>query len=633
MPTPEKKPSSWSGSPSQGNLETSPAASGFGILVELVRRYPALLLVIFALGFLASVAAAPTPYLAKVIIDDLIFQGGSGGAGEVAGWLGISQTVWMIAGIVLLGIMLKLASSLLGAWQCHYILRITRNALYEVRLDTALRLIGGRQEELEKMEPGRIASRLGFDVNQMDAAIFSILRNFVSSFFTVIVVIGFMLFLNVWLTVIVLATMPLTAALTIWSYAKLRAFNREESDRLADLNATNTETFGALRIIRTFTAEPFFLERIRQKSESLRYEGLHHWTRFHAVNLLLMLLSNLGSDIFLLLGGILALNGQITFGAFFAFYGYQAMLWGPIGILLNSGQILQNGTASAEKVETLARTPIEPYLEESRPRQTSAFRGEIVADRLTFAYPGGDPVVREVSFRIEPGWMVALVGQSGSGKTTLASLLLGLYEPTAGQLLVDGRDIRKWDLRELRSHVGAVLQDPTLFHDTIRTNLCLGKEYSEKRIWAALAAAHIDDFVRKLPRQLDEPCGIGGARLSGGQKQRIAIARVFLKNPALLILDEATSALDSETEKAIQRSFDALMAGRTSVVIAHRLSTIFQADLILVLHQGRVVESGTHEHLVSRSNGHYRELYEAQVEGMIPMSGATRRPWSTQPRA
>jgi ABC-type multidrug transport system fused ATPase/permease subunit len=609
-----------------------PGRAGFEILVELVRRYPGLLGIIFALGFLASLAAAPTPYLGKVIIDDLIFRGGTGAAGNVSGWLGVSHTVWMIGGIVLLGIFLKLMGSLLGAWQCHYILQITRNALYEVRLDTALRLMGGRQEEIEKVEPGRIASRLGFDVSQMDGAIFSILRNFVTSFFTVFVVIGFMLFLNLWLTIIVLATMPLTAALTLWSYRKLRAFNREESDRLADLNATSAETFGALRIIRTFTAEPFFLERIRQKSESLRYEGLHHWTRFHAINLLLLLLSNLGSDIFLFVGGVLALNGQITFGAFFAFYGYQAMLWGPIGTLLNAGQILQNGTASAEKVETLAQTPIETYLEEPRPPQTGAFQGEVVADNLTFAYPGNDPVIREVSFRIEPGWMVALVGQSGSGKTTLASLLLGMYEPTEGKLLVDGKDIRQWDLRQLRSHVGAVLQDPTLFNDTIRTNVCLGKEYSEARVWSALAAAHIDDFVRKLPRQLDEPCGIGGARLSGGQKQRIAIARVFLKNPKLLILDEATSALDSETEKAIQRSFDALMTGRTSVVIAHRLSTIFQADQILVLHQGRLVEAGTHEQLVARSGGHYRELYEAQVEGMIPMSGATRKPWSTQPR-
>jgi ABC-type multidrug transport system fused ATPase/permease subunit len=193
-------------------------------------------------------------------------------------------------------------------------------------------------------------------------------------------------------------------------------------------------------------------------------------------------------------------------------------------------------------------------------------------------------------------------------------------------LLIDGTDVSKWDLRQLRANVGAVLQDSLLFNDTLRTNLCLGEEYDDRHIWAALAAAHIDNLVREMPGGLDQQLGVRGVRLSGGQRQRLAIARVFLKDPALVILDEATSALDSETEKAIQRSFDALMAGRTSVVIAHRLSTIHQADQILVLHQGRLVENGTHAELLDRG-GHYRDLYEAQVEGMIPMSGATRKPW------
>ncbi len=605
--------------------QTSP--SGMRILVELTRRYPRLLAMIILLGFLSSLISAPTPYLAKIIIDDLIFRGGSAAGNEVGGWFGISHTIWMIAAIVLLGIMLKVVGSVLGGWQCHYILSITRNALYEVRLDTAVRLMGGKQQVLERIEASRIASRLGFDVNQMDGAIFTILRNFLSSVFLVIVVLGFMLFINVWLTVVVLATMPITAMLSFYSYDKLRAFNQEESDRIADLNTTAAETFGALRIIRVFTAEPFFLDRLQKRSEALRYEGLHHWTRFHAINLLLVLLSSLGGDIFLLVGGILAIKGQITFGAFFAFYGYQAMLWGPIGTLLNAGQMLQTGTASAEKVRQLSTIEQEPYLEEPTKSNDQPFRGEIIAENLDFSYNNRESIIRDLNFKITPGSMVALVGQSGSGKTTLASLLLGMYLPTGGKLLVDGIEMRDWDLRELRSNTGVVLQDATLFNDTIRTNLCLGREYPEERIWAALAAAHLDDFVRRLPKQLEEPAGISGLRLSGGQKQRIAIARVFLKNPKLILLDEATSALDSETEKAIQRSFDALMAGRTAVVIAHRLSTIYQADQILVLHQGRLVESGTHDELVSRPAGHYRELYEAQVEGMIPMSGATRRPW------
>ncbi|MDD5200705.1 MAG: ABC transporter ATP-binding protein [Terrimicrobiaceae bacterium] len=606
--------------------------SGMRILVDLARSYPRLLFLIFLLAFLSSLVSAPTPYLAKIIIDDLIFRGGSAGAHEVSGWLGVSHTVWMIAAIVLLGILLKVLGSLLGGWQCHYILQITRNSLTQVRLDTALRVMGGAQQKLEKIEPSRIASRLGFDVNAMDSAIFALLRNFVTSAFLVLVVLGFMVFLDPFLSMVVLATMPLTAVLSVMSHRKLQEFSREESDRVADLTATAAETFGALRIIRVFTAEPFFLGRLQTRCEALRFEGLHHWTRFHSINLLLSLLSSLGGDIFLLVGGILAINGRITFGEFFAFYGYQAMLWGPIGVLLNSGQFVQTGTASAEKVHELAGIEQEPYLVRPRRAREGAFRGEIVAENLGFSYNDGEPVLRDINFRIEPGTMVALVGQSGSGKTTLANLLLGMYLPTHGRLLIDGRDIREWDMRDLRGNMGVVLQDATLFHDTIRTNVCMGREYPEQRIWAALAAAHIDDFVRALPNQLEEQAGISGTRLSGGQKQRLAIARVFLKNPAFLILDEATSALDSETEKAIQRSFDALMAGRTAAVIAHRLSTIYQADQILVLHQGRLVECGTHEELVTRPAGHYRELYEAQVEGMIPMSGATRRPWNRQAR-
>lgn len=603
----------------------SPAQTGFRSILRLILGYPRLLWIIILLAFLSSLVSAPTPYLAKIIIDDLIFRGSAGEA--VTGWLGISQTVWMIGAIVVLGILLKLLGSLLGGWQCHYILQITKNALYETRLKTALTLMGGKQKDMEKIEAGRIASRLGFDVNQMDGAIFMILRNFLTSVFLVLVVVGFMLFLNVWLTVVVLATMPFTAALTMWSYRKLHAFNLEESDRSADLNAMASETFGALRIIRTFSAEPFFLDRFRAKSEALRFHGLHHWTLFHTVNLLLVLLSSLGGDIFLFVGGILAIQGEITFGSFFAFYAYQAMLWGPIATLLNAGQMLQTGTASAEKLESLGSVPQEPYLARTTV-SPETFEGRVVAENLSFYYDQSEPILRDLSFTIEPGQMIALVGQSGSGKTTLASLFLGMYLPTGGKFLLDGHDIRDWDLRKLRANMGAVLQDATLFNDTIRTNLCLGKDYPEARIWAALAGAHIDDYVRSLPNQLDEMVGINGTRLSGGQRQRISIARVFLKNPSFLILDEATSALDSETEKAIQRSFDALLAGRTSVVIAHRLSTIFQADQILVLHQGRLVEQGTHDELVGRATGHYRELYEAQVEGMIPMSGATRKPWS-----
>ena len=603
---------------------------GNELLWKLVLRYPRLLAVIGILAFLGPLVTAPTPYLGKIIIDDIIFrQMSAAGRQEVTAFLGVSTSIWMLGGIVLLGVFLKLLGSLIGGWQSHYILQITRNGLHETRLDTAERVMGAPQKFFESTNPGRITSRLTTDSGAIDGAVFSILRQFFNAVFTVVIVMAFMLVMNPWLTFIVLATIPATAFFSIISYRRLRDFSREESDRWANLSGAGNEIFGAVKIIRAFCAEAPFLKRLQDRSEAIRYEGIHHWTTMHTINALLALLSSLGADIFLFVGGVLAIQGKITFGEFFAFSAYQGMLWGPINVLLNTGQTIQTGTASADKVNELLNLDQEPYLTKPASAPAQAFTGEIRAEEMCFSYDGQEDVLRDVTLHLKPGTMTALVGQSGSGKTTFASLLLGLYLPTKGKLLIDGTDVRQWDLRQLRTRIGTVLQESVLFDDTVRGNLCMGRaDFTDDQIWGALRAAHLEDAIRSLPAGLDTQVGMGGTRLSGGQRQRIAIARVFLRDPKLLILDEATSALDSETEKAIQRSFDALMVGRTSVVIAHRLSTIFRADQIVVLRQGRVVEVGTHDELVAREDGHYRGLFLAQVEGMVPMSGPTRKPWS-----
>ncbi len=605
--------------------EPEPGPGGYRLMRELISKQPRLVVFIILLAFLGPLVTAPTPYLGKVIIDDLIFRQQAGGAPGVDAVFGVSSTIWMLAGIVLLGVLLKLLGTIIGGWQSHYILQITRNGLYDVRVDAAERVMGTPMKTLETMSPGKVASRLTNDPNHVDGAVFTILRSCLTAVFTVLVVMCFMLFLDPMLTLVVLATMPITALLSISWYRRLRHFSREESDRSAALSATSTEIFGAIKVIRAFTAERTFLRRIRDRSEALRYEGIRHWTVYHMVAGLLGLLTSLGADIFLFVGGVLAIQGKISFGEFFAFAGYQGMLWGPINTLLTTGQTVQIGAASADKLSEVMASEQEPHL--SRPAQSApvAFKGEIVAENLRFTYDGQDDVLRDISVSFKPGTMTALVGQSGSGKTTLANMILGFYLPTGGKLLVDGVDVRQWDLRQLRENVGVVLQDSLMFDDTLRSNLTMGRDgWSDEHLWAALRAAHLEDVVRTMSEGLDTRLGMSGTRLSGGQRQRLAIARVFLRDPKLIILDEATSALDSETEKQIQRSFDALMVGRTSVVIAHRLSTIFRADQIVVMHAGKVVESGTHEDLLKKADGRYKDLFQAQVEGMVPMSGATR---------
>ncbi|MCS6970770.1 MAG: ABC transporter ATP-binding protein [Planctomycetota bacterium] len=603
--------------------EPPATASGYRLIRAMVLRRPRLVAWIVVLAFLVPLISAPVPYLGKVIIDELVFRERAESA--VDAFLGVSTTVWMLAGLVLLGVLLKLLSTVLGGWHTYDILQITRNGLHDVRLQVAERVMGVPMRTLETLAPGAVAARLTHDPHQVDGAVFTVLRHCLTAGFTIVVVTAFMLAIDPFLTLVVLATMPLTALWSLAWYRRLRDFSREESDRTAALAATSAEAFTAMKTIRACAAERAFLERIRARCEALRYEGIRHWTVYHTIGGLLSLLSNLGADIFLFVGGLLAMQGRISFGEFFAFAGYQAMLWGPINTLLTTGQALQAGAAGADKLAELAALPQEPHRERAGGLAAERLRGEIVFEGVRFSYDGVEEVLRDITLSIRPGTMTALVGASGSGKTTLANLVLGFYLPTAGRLTIDGIDIRAWDLARLRAQCGVVLQDAPLFDDTLRANLVLGEErWSEAEIWAALRAAHLDAVVRGLPQGLETRIGQAGVRLSGGQRQRLAIARVFLRDPRLVILDEATSALDSETERQIQRSFDALLANRTAIVIAHRLSTVHRADQIVVLHGGRIVEIGTHGELVARRDGRYRELYEAQVEGMLPMSGPTR---------
>jgi ABC-type multidrug transport system fused ATPase/permease subunit len=306
-------------------------------------------------------------------------------------------------------------------------------------------------------------------------------------------------------------------------------------------------------------------------------------------------------------------NGTLTPGGLVAFNGYAAMILGPFVLLGQQWQTIQNGMVAIVRADKLLATPAENYLPAGGV-SPAKLRGDVVFENVRFAYKSNNETLKGISFHAQAGQKVALVGESGVGKTTIIDLLSGFYFPQKGTVLVDGIDIKKMNLKNYRSRIGIVPQEPTLFNDTIEANIRYGNPgKSEREMVAACKEAYAREFIEAFPKKYKTVVGWRGVKLSIGQKQRIALARAFLRSPDILVLDEPTSALDAKSEHLIKASLEKLMAGRTTFIIAHRLSTVHEVGLILVLKNGEIVEQGSHAELVKIPNGIYRGLYEMQT--------------------
>lgn len=397
---------------------------------------------------------------------------------------------------------------------------------------------------------------------------------------------------------------------------RIRPLYRDIRSRRQDIDGQTTETFGGMRVVRTYG---------RERSENLRYVTANHvmtrqqlfvwwWTR--AIELVWEVLMPLASIGLVIYAGSRVLSGQLTIGDVTMFLVYLTMLLGPLETLANSATTFQNGLAGLDRVLDLLAEPQEAsHTVPTGSLDPYAVRGQIRFSGVSFHYPGSEQLVlKEINLVIEPGAMVALVGPSGGGKTTLCNLVARFYDPTAGIVSLDGRDLRDLPLDQFRSLLGIVEQDVFLFDGTIAENIAYGrKNATEEQVEAAARAANADEFIRKFEKGYETLIGERGVRLSGGQRQRLAIARAVLANPRILILDEATSNLDSESERLIHASLEEIMQQRTSLVIAHRLSTIVKADKIVVLEAGRIIEIGNHQELMARS-GRYRHMVELQMD-------------------
>lgn len=460
---------------------------------------------------------------------------------------------------------------------------------------------------------GEVTSIIQKSAQQISNFSENILITLAPQFLSIIVGISIALTLNVFLSSILIVGIILFTLLLWKATRPLAAATRDGQEAWSKAFGHSHNVYENIVAVKQNGSELFEL-----KKNNIAWHGAANlWTKVEQIWKNVTYMQNFvvtATRVAILLASVfLVQRGTITLGDMIAFNGYAMIVFGPFAILGRNWAIVENVLTSVEKSEAIFSLPDEAYTREGgvdvEANKTIEFRN------VVFSYKAGDPVIlRGVNFTIQNGEVIALVGKTGAGKSTLIDLISGYYEPTEGEVLIDGVSVSKINLSSLRSHIGIVPQEVALFNDTIKANLSYGAfEATDEEIAKAAKEAHVDEFVEKFPKQYEQEVGDRGVKLSVGQKQRIAIARAILRSPNILVLDEPTSALDAKTEQFISESFEKLMKGRTTFIIAHRLSTVRNADRIFFLEDGIIAEEGSHDQLMKIEGGKYRHLYELHI--------------------
>jgi len=538
------------------------------------------------------------PYLMSLAIDRFI------AGGDRAGLVRIS---------------LAMLASYAGAWlvgvgQSVLVARVSQKAMRELRRELFEHLQTLSLSYFDRHPHGELMSRLTNDLDAVNRVVSQNVIDLFSGMLTLVGVVGMMFALNAWLALASMIVLPAMVWFVSYIGRRTRSGYRELQVRLGQLNGQLEEMFSGQRVIMAFSQQASTLERFDAANTAARDVGIHAQTFSMLIPPLMGILSNANIAIVAGIGGWMALRGWATVGTIVAFINYSNQFAAPLRQLSNLYNQIQSAIAGAERVfEVLDEKPELTDVAGAPP--LDEVRGEVVFEGVDFSYVPGVPVLKDVSLTAQPGQTIALVGPTGAGKTTIVNLLTRFYDIEEGAIRIDGHDIREVQKASLRRQLGIVLQDNFLFTGTVMENIRYGRlDASDEECIAAAKLANADQFIRRLPHAYETELSERGSNLSQGQRQLLSIARAILADPSILVLDEATSSVDTRTEIHIQEGLLKLMEGRTSFVIAHRLSTIRDADLVLVIDEGRIVERGTHQELLDL-RGFYHRLYNSQFKG------------------